>query len=84
MSNKPYVKQFDENGFITNPITEANPYLHKGANRSSRREPLQSRPFIGNGKQFPLAILGKFKYHKYIQVIETQKGTKRINHYKSV
>lgn len=27
--NIPYVKKYDESGVCTNPITKANPYLHK-------------------------------------------------------
>ena len=41
---KPYVKKFDKNGELLNPITKWNPYLHKACrdihqypNRQQRR-----------------------------------------------
>lgn len=36
MTNKPYVKKYDGNGVLTNPITKANPYLH--TNRTTRSQ----------------------------------------------
>ena len=34
MTNKPYVKQYDENGVVINPITKESPYLHKSPTTS--------------------------------------------------
>ena len=32
-----YVKKFDENGIVTNPITKNRPFLNSGDNRKTRR-----------------------------------------------
>lgn len=35
--NKPYVKQFDKNGNVSNPIDKHNPYFTIGPSRKARR-----------------------------------------------
>lgn len=72
--NKPYVKEYDENGILVNPITKENPFSNvapsnRGNNRKSR--------FMGNTSGAKLVVGRAFKYRKSIQVI----GTKRIEHY---
>jgi hypothetical protein len=37
MTNQPYVKQLDNEGNITNPITQSNPYLHRFPTTSYRK-----------------------------------------------
>lgn len=32
-----YVKKYDSNGLLTNPITKEQPFLNRGDNRKSRR-----------------------------------------------
>lgn len=53
--NKPYVKQFNSEGILTNPITKENPYLNyyrsnRGNNRKNRvinnRKPMSDREII--------------------------------------
>lgn len=36
--NKPYVKQYNSNGEVTNPITKKEPYLHSHLNNQIRRK----------------------------------------------
>ena len=69
MKNVPYVKQFDKEGLITNPITKHTPYLHEYKN--SREQKLDTHPkrFQGNGKNYPLVVLGTFKFLKCLQVV---------------
>jgi len=45
--NKPYVKQFDENGNVSNPIDKHNPYFTIGPSRQARR-------FVEHGKVYQL------------------------------
>lgn len=35
--NIPYVKKFDENGVLLNPVTKSNPYFSPYPNRRQRR-----------------------------------------------
>lgn len=37
MTNKPYVKKFDGNGTLLNPITKEKPYLHTNRTTSSQK-----------------------------------------------
>ena len=73
--NEPYVKKYDEKGLLLNPIVKN--YLHVSNNRKTRREGKQKSRFIGNGKNFPLAVYGRFKYKKVLQLLEG----KKIEHY---
>lgn len=78
--NIPYVKNFDVNGILINPITQS--YLNTHPNRKSRRS-FKNRPrFIGNGKNFPLTCTG---VHSYKRVLQTEFGKsgdkKHIYHY---
>lgn len=50
IKNKPYVKQFDENGNVSNPITKHNPYFTQGPSRQARR-------FVEHGKVYQLVDL---------------------------
>lgn len=36
--NKPYVKKYDSQGLLTNPITKKTPYLTEGINRRQQRQ----------------------------------------------
>jgi hypothetical protein len=74
MKNIPYVKQYNEDGTIANPIKGS--YESKLPNRSQRRNNKQPR-FVGNGKNHHMTITGRFRYDRRIQII----GKKRIEHY---
>lgn len=53
-----YIKKYDENGLVTNPITKENPYLTHG-NRSQRRQKQRkSNNRAGHG----LVVAGSVKY----------------------
>lgn len=61
--NTPYVKEFDENGVLINPIIGA--YICGGENRKKRREHLNVKPFFGCGKNTPLTVT---KFGKFLRV----------------
>ncbi len=80
--NTPYVKQYDDNGNVTNPITEK--IETQFANRKSRREILQGKPLHGCGKNTPLTVLKTAKFLRRRQVITQKDGSlKTIEHYLS-
>lgn len=84
--NKPYVKQYNEQGLVNNLIVGS--YKSTEPNRRKRRE-LESRtknkPFIGNKKGISLVVvqvgaLSFQKYKNFIQVVKMNDGSiKRIN-----
>lgn len=77
-TNQPYVKQFEENGILLNPINRI--YQNQGRNRKQRRQ--KETRFMGNGKQFPLTIFGKHRFRRTIQLIIDAAGYKtRVKHY---
>lgn len=39
--NTPYVKQYNEKGEVTNPITKENPYLHHSPSTRSQKRRLK-------------------------------------------
>lgn len=69
MKNKPYVN--------TTGLPLSENYIHGFQNRKQRREYKQKNVFIGNGKQYPLTIVGSHKYLRKVQVVDG----KRILHY---
>lgn len=79
--NKPYVKQYDENGNVLPLVNGV--YLHNSPNRRERRAILNNKSFTGNHKGISLTVSGKFKYERVTQVIKDQFGRvlKTINHY---
>ena len=68
--NKPYVKSFDENGVLLNPITKENPYINAYPNRASRRK--REPRFRGNQNGSSLTIIGNQAYHRVIQFIPSK------------
>lgn len=83
--NIPYVKEYDADGVLTNPIEKkfTNPF----PNRSERRAELRSKPFKGNKKGISLTVInngmGSAKYERVQQLISLGNGKfKTINHYK--
>lgn len=62
--NKPYVKQYDENGLVYNPITKSKPFLSKSPNRSTRR--YNGGREMGNKKGISLVVtkIGRYKFLK--------------------
>lgn len=62
--NKPYVKQYDENGLVSNPITKTKPFLNSEPNRSARRH-IGGRE-MGNKKGISLVVtkIGRCKFLK--------------------
>ena len=69
MENRPYVKIYDANGEVTNPITKHNPHLNVSMSRSQRKEAIGSKRHRGNNKGNAIVVVGTVKYFKYLQVI---------------
>jgi hypothetical protein len=80
--NNPYVKQYDDNGILSNPIVGSYATEFPQLTRTDRRLPKQKKRFFGNGKQIPLVVGGKFKYLKVLQYAFNKEGNlKTIEHY---
>lgn len=85
--NKPYVKRYDEQGLLINPLKEN--YLHKYPNSNKRKSALRKERFFGNGKNIPLTVYPKGKFLRFRQEIvcvnpKTKKPTgevRFIEHY---
>lgn len=80
MINQPYVKSYDKNGKLTNPIIGT--YETKFANRKARHEKIKTKPLYGCGKSFPLTVTPTAKYLRRKQLVVLSDGsTKTIIHY---
>ena len=66
--NIPYVKQFDENGVITNPIIGK--YVNEYENRAERKKFKQKQRFYGESKNHHLTVVKSVKYRRVKQIIE--------------
>ena len=77
MKNQPYIKQYDKNGVLTNPIDR----LYKsgvGRRYRRRKEPRK----VNNRNSFHLALFGMAKFHIRFQKVLTDSGeVKSILHY---
>lgn len=66
-----YVKKFDAQGNLTNPITKENPFVNKDVKVKKRKERIKSKMIVSRvGKTF-------YKYSVTLQRI----GNKTIEHY---
>jgi len=78
MKNEPYVKQYNELGECINPIKTR--YISQFKNRSTRRKTEQ--PFFGNGKNYPMVLIGVNRFKKVLQLVRNTDGSiKKIYHY---
>ena len=78
--NQPYVKQFDSNGTLLNPIKGM--YLNESPNRKERREIFNKPRFKGNGKNISLTIMPIGKFLRIRQVAKCKDGSiNTIEHY---
>lgn len=83
--NVSYVKQFNANGELVNPITKI--YAHSGLNRKQRRLSLQKQRFCGESKNFHLVVSPMGVYYKVRQQIVVKRNmygnpvVKTIEHY---
>lgn len=84
--NVPYVKQFDSNGTLTNPIEKF--YHNESPNRRQRRSGLKKQRFHGESSNLHLAVTPMGTYIKFRQNIFIGYGmfdtpiVKVIEHYK--
>ena len=78
--NVPYVKEFDKNGSVENPIIGS--YITSGENRRSRR--MKEARFQNNRKTYQLQVIGIRKFRKILQRFYRKDGTIGIvKHYLS-
>ena len=71
--NTPYVKKFDKNGQLINPIEGI--YKSESQNRSERRR--KPTRFRGNKKGISLTIVKTEKYKRVIQLIQVIQKDKK-------
>jgi hypothetical protein len=63
MKNEPYVKKYNKNGQVINPIPSG--YIHNFLNRKARREPLQKTKLFGRTLQIIVDKVTGQKKHIY-------------------
>lgn len=87
--NIPYVKRYNENGELLNPIKAGQLYVSPYSNRRARRETRDRKwggkkpgyRFMGCGKNFSLTINGHLKYARRIQEVSCKDGSiRRVEH----
>lgn len=78
--NVPYVKQFDKNGVVTNPILKG--YFNEFQNRKERRAGMQKKRFYGESNNLHLTVIGTVRYLRFKQTITCRDMSKKtIEHY---
>lgn len=76
--NKPYVKEYNALGEVSNPITKSNPYISGQSQRSATREIYNKVPFHGTGKNFPLTVTKNAKYLRFTQIERDKEGNRKV------
>lgn len=77
--NFPYIKEFDSNGTLLNPIDKA--FISTGPNRAQRRAQNKTQRFRKNSRGTHLTVLVTGKYKRFIQEIKSKNSVKQILHY---
>ena len=86
--NKPYVKNYDNNGNLTNPIEKS--FVPMYPNREERRQNLQKSRFHGESGNVHLTVLPTGAYKRVRQLIKLAskklhaQKTKTIDHYRLI
>lgn len=75
--NQPYVKKYDENGILTNPIETV--YTSEFQNRGQRRQ--KQKRFMNNRKGNKYTLFGQTLFSKRVQIVVTETCRKVIYHY---
>lgn len=76
--NTPYIKHFDENGVLKNPIIGS--YLNHFQNRRKRRQ--RPERFYGESKNHHLTVGESSKYLRVRQIERDENGKRKtIEHY---
>lgn len=65
--NLPYVKEYDKDGIVTNPINGS--YEHKFQNRSDRKKLLKKVRFYGESKNYHLTVTKISRHRRFKQII---------------
>ena len=80
--NKPYVKEYNDQGVVTNPIKGSFLTPSINGNRRDRRSVKQADRFRGNNKGHNLSVGPSYKYSRRIQCVLLSDGSiKKIKHY---
>lgn len=79
--NTSYVKQYDANGRVINPIV--GDLIHQFPNRRQRKQSLKKQRFYGESKNTHLTVSGNVKFFRVKQIIKLKlNGIKKtIEHY---
>lgn len=78
--NQPYVKEYNDQGIVSNPIRGK--YENLSPNRKARRSHKNEPRFVNNRNGHKLVIGPNFKYRKKIQVEFDKDGKrKNVEHY---
>lgn len=78
--NVPYVKEYDRNGQVSNPIRDI--LMSQFPNRKERRQIKQKQRFYGNGKNTHLTVKEAFRFLRLKQFeIDKTGKPKVIEHY---
>ncbi len=78
--NEPYIKKYDENGEVANPIKGS--LIPNYPNRKERRQHLNETRFMGNTKGVNLTVVNLGKYLRLRQPeIDKDGNPKLIDHY---
>ena len=75
--NIPYVKKYDENGELTNPINGV--YVSSFPNRQARAR--RKERFLNNSKGCNLVVTKTMKYKKVLQEVIKEGKVVKIEHY---
>lgn len=77
--NTPYVRSYNDDGSIANPINGI--YSHKYENRSQRHQ--KDARFMGNKKGISLSVFQNMRYKRVRQLINDRKTgkPKAVFHY---
>jgi len=74
----PYVKKFDSNGVVINPISK---HVWDGNNRQKRRELMQKARSFNNSNNCQQVVYKTYRCLKKVQIDYARDGSiKRINH----
>jgi hypothetical protein len=77
--NLPYIKKYDKNGNVTNPIQGG--YFHNDLNRRERRKKPIGHRFISQSKNLHIDVFGHQKYLRVVQHETDNDGfSKKIFH----
>lgn len=73
-SNVPYVKQYDEKGFLINPIVGS----YKSARPGRRHTSKKTEKHMNNRGPINYIVIGTMRFKKFVQTIMLPNGKKKL------